>query len=66
MAVMAGAAKVAMLLLILTIFLAAVVAATRPLEGSGGWPGNNAPVRMVTQMLDSGSSGPNSIGHCCG
>ena len=56
----AVAAKVAMLLLILTA-LAVITVAARPMEGSDGWL-EAAPVRMVTQMLDSGS---NRKSHCC-
>ncbi|KAG2571396.1 hypothetical protein PVAP13_7KG012473 [Panicum virgatum] len=56
----AVAAKVAMLLLILTT-LAVITLAARPMEGSDGWP-EAAVVRMVTQMLGSGS---NRKSHCC-
>jgi len=49
-----------MLLLILTA-LAVITVAARSMEGSDGWP-EAAPVRMVTQMLDSGS---NRKSHCC-
>ncbi|PUZ46698.1 hypothetical protein GQ55_7G103300 [Panicum hallii var. hallii] len=61
MAVMAFAAKVAMLLLILISLLAAITMAARPMEGSAGWL-ETAPVRMVIQMLDSES---NRKSHCC-
>lgn len=61
MAITAAVAKVQILLLILTVFLAAITVAARPMEGSGGWP-ENATVRIVTQMLDSGS---NPSSHCC-
>jgi hypothetical protein len=61
MAVMAFAAKVAMLLLILISFLAAITMAARPMEGNDGWL-ETAPVRMVIQMLDSES---NRKSRCC-